>query len=150
LLPSSWYKLVQACTSLPRRYSLASRYWLAPACQGIAPCWAGTSLYPRGKELFLAKQLKAFNSLPRNNSLASLQGCTSLLMSYPLASRYRLAPACQQIASWRAGTTLYQLSKESFLSRPAQKTACRCSFTGFFSLTPLIKLISLVAVFQKS
>jgi hypothetical protein len=68
--------LVHACTSSPRRYSLASRYRLAPACQGIAPRWAGRSLYPRGKELFLAKQIKSCTGLPRNNSLAS---CYKLL-----------------------------------------------------------------------
>jgi hypothetical protein len=100
-------ELVEACASLPRRYYLASRYWLPPACQGIASGRAGTSLYLLGKESFLAKQVKACTSLPR---------------SCPSTSRYQLAPACQVIAPWRAGPSLYQLSNDLFLGEPVQDT----------------------------
>ncbi|PLW25351.1 hypothetical protein PCANC_28605 [Puccinia coronata f. sp. avenae] len=56
---------------LPPTGGANPRYRPAPACQGIAPRRAGTSLYPHIEELFLAKQVKACTGLPRNNSSAS-------------------------------------------------------------------------------
>jgi hypothetical protein len=71
-------------------------------------------------------------------------------MSYPLASRYQLTPARQQIASWRAGTTWSQLGKELFLGEPAE-AACQCRppvkphvgavWLGFLS-TPFSKIFN--------
>ncbi|PLW38531.1 hypothetical protein PCANC_23452 [Puccinia coronata f. sp. avenae] len=76
-------KLIQACTCLPRRYSLASRYRLAPARQGISPRRAGTSLYLFVEELSLAKQ-----PLGR-----LVQACTSLASrDKPLASGNNVTP----------------------------------------------------------
>jgi hypothetical protein len=39
-------------------------------------------------------------------------------------SRYWLAPACQGIAHWQAGTTVYQPGKDLFLGEPAQAACC--------------------------
>ncbi|PLW53079.1 hypothetical protein PCANC_05791 [Puccinia coronata f. sp. avenae] len=120
--------LVQACTSLPRRYSSESRYRCAPACQGIAPRRAGTSLYPHGEELFLAEQ-QLFDELSLGEQVPA---CTCSPTNSFSAGWYNLVPARQGVISRRAGTSR---SPGATTSSPG-KTGCRRGFTGFFYQRP--------------
>ncbi|PLW22100.1 hypothetical protein PCASD_17045 [Puccinia coronata f. sp. avenae] len=100
---------------LPWGDVLAPGKRLVPACQGITPCQADTSLYQPAEELLLSKQL-VFARRGVIPQAQQYQPAEELLLGKQVqastcsASQYTLVP--EGAIPWRAGASQYLLAEE--------------------------------------